>query len=1009
MRHLSKALATLALACCAPLHAAEPAEGTISPANPTTTFDSGPYLTASGPGCGFQGPCDSYTVTVELPPDFFTTDPNAYIRFGLGWDLKGDLYSFTLTDGEGNDVTAESTASNDLGSNTIYIPASVGTGTFTLRLDIAALTVGNSVIHGVVSLVTGTGEGLRPNPVGPGTPRYQTYEAPEGLSGNTGEPSVGYNIASKQAFILSGLKTLWSVFPQDLDPALPQACEAEWAERSHPVTSATSLDPIGITDSLVRGHETNRTFIGQLVGVNSASAYTDDDGATYVPMQGGPPLSSTDHQTFAAGPYPASHPLGIVPNPIYPNAVYYCGQDVAFASCARSDDGGLTFGPPAVIYSINDCAGLHGHARVGPDGTVYVPSKACGTSVAVNVSEDAGVTWSNRKVPNTVPAIRDPQIALATDGSGYLCFVDGDRNPAVAVTRDHGLTWTGPTALGLEMGIKHAMFTQAIAGDPDRATCAFLATTTEGNPVAADFPGVWHLYFSTTYDGGATWTTVNATPEDPIQGVGGIWNVGGGPPNRNLLDFNEMSIDERGYPMYGYADGCIGTCNQDPSYNTFAAMPRITRQIAGKPLYAEFETPEPRAPAAACLAGVRTPERTQLTWRKPENGGAQIAQYKVFRGLAAGAETLVGSTDGTPGYIDLTADPAVEHYFYKVTAVNAQGEGVASNTIDLPITIPEDDSVCAVPGKRLITDATGDSRDASVDLVSLHVSEPPDAPDTLIFQIKVASLATPPPGTMYAALFHTPAQPMSNPNDSFVGMVVEAAGPVFVYGHRVESVIGVAVVQEYFVDGTLDPASAYSDDGTISLVVPRSLFGLVDGDRIGALSMNSHTGATSTGEHIVRSTNTLDAAETGEPYLLRTADACLPNTAPIARLVATPSSGAAPLEVVLDASSSSDAEDAIVEYVFDPGDQSAQVTQSSPRLTHRYTTKGFWRATVQVRDARGKLGQSVAQAVIDTTGAAAAPVGAATPSTDLGRFGGALGGLPLVLLAAGAALRRRRR
>lgn len=994
-RHL---LLGLLCALSPALFAATPESGTISPASPQADFEAGPFLDAFS--CGST--CETYQLTAELPGNLETTDPGAMIRFGFAWAGKLELFfTFTITD-EDTGEELVSSSSSDLGSQTLYIPA--GEGTRRLRVDIGSLTPQQSVVLGRINLIAGDSAGLRPNPIGPGVPRYQVYAPPEGLSGNTGEPSVGYNQSSGQSFILSGLKTLWLDYPQNLTPALPQACEGAWENRSSPVTSVTTLDPIGITDSLVRGHETTRTIIGQLAGANSAAAYSDDDGATWIPVEGGPPVSAVDHQTYGAGPYPASHPFGIVPNPIYPNAVYYCGQDIAFASCARSDNGGISFGPATIAYSVQQCAGIHGHVRVAPDGTVYIPQKACDTGVAVTVSEDAGTTWEVRPVPGSRPAIRDPSVALATDNTAYFCYANGDGRATVSVSKDRGLSWAAPVELGAEMGIKHVMFTHAIAGDPDRATCAYVGTTTTGNPVSMDFPGVWHLYFSTTYDGGLTWTTVNATPNDPVQGVGGIWNSGGGAVNRNLLDFNEMSIDERGFPIYGYADGCIGACDTDPTYNTFAAFPKIARQIAGKSLYAEFDSAEPRISAEPCLAGTRTPERTQLTWKAPENGGAAISQYRVFRGTAPGSETFVGTTNGTPGYVDLGADPNVPVYYYKVTALNSEGESVFSNTVELPITIPEVSSVCGLPGKRMITDATGDSQTGeNTDLVSLHISEPPEAPGKIIFQLKLASLATPNPGTMYAVQFHTPDQPLSNPNDRFVGMLVEGATPSFVYGSRTEQVVGVAVIQTYSVEGTLDAASGFTEDGTITLVLPRETFGLEDGGRLGVFSINVHAPATSESDYLIRSTNILDAADTGEPYVLRSADFCAVNTAPFARLAALPAIGPAPLDVVLDASSSSDSEDSIVEYVFDPGDATPQVTQTTPRFAHRYTERGFYRATVQVKDARGQLSANVAQIIVDTTGAAS------NAGADKGRFGSGALSVALLLPLLGAALRRRRR
>ncbi|MDP3803209.1 PKD domain-containing protein [Brevundimonas sp.] len=987
-------------------HAAEPASATISPAAPATSFESGPFLTSGGVFCSFTDGCDSYELNVELPADYAMTNPQAQVRIGLGWDFKLDLFTFTLTDIDSGEavVTSDST---DLGSMTLYFPA--GSGSRHLRLDITPLAANNSVVFGRVSLEPGNGDGLLPNPIGAGIPRYQVYAPPEGLSGNTGEPSVGYNPLSKQSFILSGLKTLFLKYPQDLEPAQPQACDGEWENRSSPLTSVTTLDPIGVTDSLVRGHETGRTWIGQLAGANSVMAYSDDDGATWIPNQGGPFASAVDHQTIAAGPYPP--PLDAIPNPLYPNAFYYCGQDIAFASCARSDNGGLTFGAPTPVYTVAQCAGIHGHVRVAPDGTVYLPSKACGPNVAISVSTDAASTWTQRPVPDSAPAIRDPSVAIATDNTAYFCYSDGDRNARVAVTKDRGATWERVVDVGKDMGIKHVMFTHAIAGDGDRATCAYVGTNTEGNPVSLDFPGVWYLYFSTTYDGGQTWTTINATPNDPVQGFGGIWNSGGGNPNRNLLDFNEISIDAQGYPLYGYADGCIGACDRNPSLNPFAAFPKIARQVGGKPLYAEFDPVEPRAPANACLAGSRTPERTQLTWKPPENGGAAISQYRVFRGTAPGTESFVGTTAGTPGYVDLTADPTVEKYYYKVTAVNAQGEGIASNTVELPIVVPEAQTSCAIPGLRLVTDAVGDGTLDGADLISLSIAEPPDAADKLIVQIKVASLAAPVPTGMYTVLFHTPDQPLTNPNDRFVGMVSDGAQMSFVYGSRTETVVAVAVVQQYTVEGTLDPASSATDDGTISLVVPRALFDLKDGDLLAAVSANVHVGALAQGTHIVRSTNVLDSAEASDPYELRAGDFCRTNTAPTARLAVTPAKGGAPLMSMLDASASSDAEDSLIEYVFDPGDGTPQVVQSSPRLAHSYTRDGNYRASLQVRDSRGLVSPNVAAGIVEVAGSSGSSSGGSSGGGDgEGRFGGAFGlsGLFALLLLAMPRIRRRR-
>jgi len=72
-----------------------------------------------------------------------------------------------------------------------------------------------------------------------------------------------------------------------------------------------------------------------------------------------------------------------------------------------------------------------------------------------------------------------------------------------------------------------------------------------------------------SYDSGQTWTTADATPTDPVQ-RGCIWNQGGSNPCRNLLDFNDITVDKFGRVLVGYADGCTGSCVTDPTQNASA-------------------------------------------------------------------------------------------------------------------------------------------------------------------------------------------------------------------------------------------------------------------------------------------------------------------------------------------------------------------------------------------------------------------------------------------------------
>jgi len=129
----------------------------------------------------------------------------------------------------------------------------------------------------------------------------------------------------------------------------------------------------------------------------------------------------------------------------------------------------------------------------------------------------------------------------------------------------------------------------------DRAAFAFLGTTTPGDDQSSGFNGVWHLYVATTYNAGKSWVTTDITPADPVQ-RGCVWNGGGDNPCRNLLDFNDITTDRIGRVLIGYADGCTGSCVNDPTANaSFGpasaqdALATIARQVSGKTLFRAYD------------------------------------------------------------------------------------------------------------------------------------------------------------------------------------------------------------------------------------------------------------------------------------------------------------------------------------------------------------------------------------------------------------------------------------
>jgi hypothetical protein len=61
--------------------------------------------------------------------------------------------------------------------------------------------------------------------------------------------------------------------------------------------------------------------------------------------------------------------------------------------------------------------------------------------------------------------------------------------------------------------------------------------------------------------------------------------------DRNLLDFMDVTLDNHGRVLVGFADGCINKCvtSNDPADNGRDAYATIARQRTGPTLFSRFD------------------------------------------------------------------------------------------------------------------------------------------------------------------------------------------------------------------------------------------------------------------------------------------------------------------------------------------------------------------------------------------------------------------------------------
>jgi len=862
---------------------ATPGSGTIaSPTGSPLAWDG----TATGTGSvGGEGTCvetvscDTFTLTVGgTQADWVTAGKRIEVK--ITPPASQDDYDLVVHKTSNSGPIVDSSGNGAGIPEVAHInPAVDGVGVFTVHVIYFATTPPDQY-HGTATVVPLTPSPPPPAPADTG-PKvgYENFEAPgvltpvtvstgptvEYMGRGAGEPSIGVNwnslaSASGVTNFQSDLETLFITFANSCPTGGPTAT---WVNRPAPTSVVIDSDPIGFTD-----RQTGRVFAAELTATSPTCkiSYSDNDGNTWVPTPG-PLGSGIDHETIGGGPFHTP----LIGTTAYPNAVYYCSQDLVTAFCLRSDDGGATFGATVPTYT-TECGGLHGHVKVSPkDGTVYLPNNNCGGDGAVVVSEDNGITWHVRHVGNgtvqTASGASDPAVGIDNNGRVYFAMANANSATAVATSDDHGSTWQNIFDVSAVYGLKNIRYPAAVAGDAGRAAVAFYGSTTAGSANSSSFNGVWHLYVAHTFDGGLTWTTSDLTPGAPMQ-RGCIWTGGGANICRNLLDFFDVTIDKQGRVEVGYVNGCPGgNCAQaapTATGNAYSATATIARQSSGRRLLAAFDPPTATSvPGMPFITQRRVGPVVHLGWSEADTGNSTIMTYQILRGIASGGENPIPIAT-VPGsqttYDDLTANDITKTYYYKVVAINGVGMSCANNEIAAPYV--GDTCSGLIIHQNLsnhpesVAVQNGANPQLAIDYVA--VGEPP-ATTNLMFKMKVSNLNTVPTNSRWRMVWDS----FSSPGQQFyVGMKTGSGGgmPTFEYGTIATAVVGLVIgVPTETKIGAALPASNFQSDGTITMFLPKSAVGNPQpGDLLGAVNGRTFTGDTPQTDTLERSTALID-------------------------------------------------------------------------------------------------------------------------------------------------------
>ena len=577
----------------ASLSAAIPSAGSIGPAGPPVTWDGFFAAAAAAPGeeeCLEGVNCDTFVLNVEGAPADWA---GKLVQVSIQWSLAtNDFDMYIHKDSNSGPIVAQSAGgAPSTVESTAIDPSSTGTGLYSIHVVYFAVVTDQ--YHGSAS-VAAKPTGRSASYIKGGIPFSANVAAKAPVARRDGEPSnrtdrFGNHYVAGIRGVPAGTD-LWYV---DLQPGSatydPHMRRPIYRGQPDALLSnedrlSVGADGGGDIDLAVGFGFANPTPLAavSLVAANISAMRSLDRGNNFTLNPVGSTVPVDDRQWIEA--------FGA--NSVY---LYYRTISVPVNHfIQRSDDGGLTYGPP-VFVGIN---GQTGYIDVDQnDGTVYA-SRQSGTTVTVAVGLSPGLglaplTYTDHVAatdPSGVDNIFAP-VKVADDGTVYVSYSNG-KDIFLVHSSDKGNTWSQPVRVSDGPQTRTSLFPWIETGEvPGSVAVVWYGTSEATNNDNAN----WNVFFAQTLNAKDLSPTFRQVIASDHVIHGSNISTGGllGASNRNLLDYFQVSIDPTGAAVIGYTD----------DHNDFDGHTFVTRQIGG-PSFKGGTVPSPGAtPAPTPPAG----------------------------------------------------------------------------------------------------------------------------------------------------------------------------------------------------------------------------------------------------------------------------------------------------------------------------------------------------------------------------------------------------------------------
>lgn len=192
---------------------------------------------------------------------------------------------------------------------------------------------------------------------------------------------------------------------------------------------------------------------------------------------------------------------------------------------------------------------------------------------------------------NDRPDTFDSFTVTAVDKAGNVYVVWSERHPdrlrtdtMLAVSKDKGVTWTDPIVVN--RGPQTTTFPWIVAGDAGKIDIVYYGTNEKGlSPEEVPQTSKWRVWMAQSLNALDPKPTFKENPATGFMHQGSICTSGTGcePGTRDLLDYFQVDVDERGFANIAYTDNLntppAGGSDEHQEWITFV------QQKGGKGIY----------------------------------------------------------------------------------------------------------------------------------------------------------------------------------------------------------------------------------------------------------------------------------------------------------------------------------------------------------------------------------------------------------------------------------------